>query len=109
MADKVKIEARKSGDRIEVAGLDEIVHAATLAENIICKYEKFAEDVILSCAMPEIPRYSLHDDEKPEMIAEAEDVLYTLLTRYRKMTEWMRKNGIDIEAVVGNEARKTKS
>ena len=109
MGDKIKIEARRTGDRIEVAGLDEIVHAATLAENIICKYEKFAEDVILSCVMPEIPRYSLQDDEKPEMISEAEDVLHTLLTRYRKMTEWMRKNGIDIEAVVGNEARKTKS
>ena len=109
MADKVKIFAPSKDGKVEISGLDEIFHAATLAENIICKYEKFAEDVILSCVMPEIPRYSLQDDEKPEMISEAEDVLHTLLTRYRKMTEWMRKNGIDVDSVCGYEGKKAKS
>ncbi len=109
MAEKIKITAQKKAEKVEISGLDGIVHAATLAENIICKYEKFAEDVILSCVMPEVPRYSLQDDEKPEMIGEAEDVLHTLLTRYRRMTEWMRKNGIDVDAVVGIDVKKAKS
>ena len=88
--------------KIELEGLDDVFAAALDNENFLVKYEKFAEHVILSCAMPEIPRYTIHDetlDGTP--VPQAFEMLDHLLVRYRRMTAWMRRNGIDPEAVAG--------
>ena len=88
--------------KIELEGLDDIIDAALDNENFLVKYEKFAEHVILSCAMPEIPRYSIHDDSlEGTPVPQALEVLDHLLVRYRRMTAWMRRNGIDPETVAG--------
>lgn len=88
---------------IKLEGLDEIFASAIDAENLICKYERFAEHVVLSCVMPEIPRYTIHDEEiEKTPMQDAIEYMDRLLVRYRKMTAWMRRNGIDPEAVVGN-------
>ena len=96
----------KSNDapvKVEIVGLDEIFASAIDAENILCKYERFTEHVLLSCAMPEIPRCVVHDESiEGTMMPSAIDSLNTILIRYRKMMRWMRQNGIDPEAVVGN-------
>ena len=92
----------KDKPTIETTGLDEIFAQALDAENMLCKYERFAEHVILACAMPEIPRYTMHDetvDATP--MPQAFEMLDTLLVRYRRMTAWMRTNGIDPESVAG--------
>ena len=88
--------------KIELEGLDEIVAAALDNENFLVKYEKFAEHVVLSCAMPEIPRYTIHDDTlEGTPVPQACEMLDHLLVRYRRMTAWMHRNGIDPEAVMG--------
>ena len=98
--------AAKSSDapvKVEIVGLDEIFASAIDAENILCKYERFTEHVLLACTMPEIPRCVVHDEAiEGTMMPGALDSLNTILIRYRKMTRWMRQNGIDPEAVVGN-------
>ena len=100
----------KDKQTIEISGLDEIFASALEAENIIVKYEKFAEHVILSCGMPEIPRYTIHDEDvEGTPIPQALDLLDTLLVRYRKMTSWMRQNGIDPESIAGKGETKNKS
>ena len=101
---------RKDKQTIEISGLDEIFATAMDLENIIVKYEKFAEHVILSCAMPEIPRYTIHDaDVEGTPMPQALDLLDKLLVRYRKMTTWMRQNGIDPESITGKGETKNKS
>ena len=100
----------KDKQTIEISGLDEIFASALEAENIIVKYEKFAEHVILSCGMPEIPRYTIHDEDvEGTPIPQAVELLDTLLVRYRKMTSWMRQNGIDPESIAGKGETKNKS
>lgn len=103
---KFTISAKEKGDaavRVEIVGLDEIFASAMDAESIIGKYERLAEHVILSCAMPEIPRYIIHDEDiDGTPIPQALEMLDAVLVRYRKMTKWMRRNGIDPEAVAGN-------
>lgn len=88
--------------KIELEGLDEIFASSMDAENMLCKYERFTEHVLLSCAMPEIPRYSVHDESiDGTMMPQAFESLDRILVRYRRMTSWMRQNGIDPEAVAG--------
>ena len=88
---------------IEINGLDEIFTQALDTENMLCKYERFAEHVILACGMPEIPRYTLHNETiEGTLMPQAFEVLDTLLVRYRRMTSWMRTNGIDPESVAGS-------
>ncbi len=99
MTGKDKVE---SPIKVEIIGLDEIFTSAIDAEAIIGKYERFAEHVVLSCAMPEIPRYVIHDEGiDGTMMPHAMESLDTILVRYRKMTKWMRQNGIDPESVCG--------
>lgn len=89
--------------KIELVGLDEVFASAMDCENILVKYEKFAEHVILSCAMPEIPRYTIHDDALDDSpVPQACEMLDHLLVRYRRMTAWMRRNGIDPQDVAGS-------
>lgn len=96
--------------RIELDGLDEIFASAMDMENMLCKYEHFAEHVILACGMPEIPRYTLHDqDIEGTTIPQALELLDTLLVRYRRMTAWMRQNGLDPENIAGKGETKKKS
>lgn len=95
----------KSNDapvKVEIVGLDEIFASAIDAENIIGKYERFTEHVLLVCGMPEIPRYTIHDEDiEGTMMPHALESLDQILVRYRKMTKWMRQNGIDPESVCG--------
>ena len=97
--------AAKSSDapvKVEIVGLDEIFASAIDAENILCKYERFTEHVILACGMPEIPRCTIHDESiEGTMMPHALESLDRILVRYRKMTRWMRQNGIDPESVCG--------
>ena len=99
MAEKIKMTAPKGGG-VEVVGLDRIFANCVQMENLICKYERFAEDVTLSCMMPEVPRYMMEDEELDgTMIPGALDAMQRLLVRYRRMVSWMRRNGIDVESV----------
>ena len=96
----------KDKTAVEITGLDEIFAQALDAENMLCKYERFAEHVILSCAMPEIPRYTIHDENiDGTPMPQAFEILDKLLVRYRRITAWMRTNGIDPESVVGESGR----
>ena len=96
--------------RIEIDGLDEIFATALDQENMLCKYERFTEHVILSCAMPEIPRYTLQDEDiEGTSMPQAFDLLDKILVRYRRMTAWMRQNGIDPENIAGKGEPKSKS
>lgn len=95
---------------IEISGLDEIFASAMDMEVMLCKYERFAEHVILVCAMPEIPRYTIQDEEiEGTHMPQAFDLLDKLLVRYRRMTSWMRQNGIDPENIAGKGEPKSKS
>lgn len=88
--------------KVEVVGLDEIFAAALDSEAVIGKYERFTEHVLLSCAMPEIPRVAVQDETiEGTLMPKAFEALNTILVRYRKITRWMRQNGIDPEAVAG--------
>lgn len=97
--------AAKSSDapiKVEIVGLDEIFNTAIDTETILCKYERFAEHVILSCAMPEIPRYTIHDEEMDgSLMQQGLETLDRILVRYRRMTAWLRQNNIDPENVCG--------
>lgn len=101
---KAKIESGKRDDGVKVVidGLDDVFLSLADSEALIGKYERFSEHVLLSCAMPEIPRLVVHDETiEGTIIPDAFSALDTLLVRYRKMTKWFRNNGIDPEAVVG--------
>lgn len=111
MAEKIKITAPRRSDKVEIVGLDELVFHAIDQEALLSLYERFAEDVILMCVMPEVPRYVMEDERREDTkIPDGYDALQRLLVRYRKMVSFMRKNGIDVEAVVGEDNNsKTKS
>lgn len=88
--------------KVEVKGIDDILFCIQEQDAMMAKYERFAEDVLLSCVMPEIPRYVLADNDDDSIIDRAHDALQTLLVRYRKITSWIKANKIDIESIVGN-------
>lgn len=105
MDKKVKIESGRKDAPVKVVidGLDNVFLSLADLEALIGKYERFAEHVLLSCAMPEIPRYAIHDETiDGTQMPGAFDLLDRLLVRYRKMTKWFRDNGIDLDAVVGD-------
>ena len=104
MEKKAKIESGRKDAPVKVVidGLDDVFLSLADSEALIGKYERFAEHVLLSCVMPEVPRFVLHDETiEVTPIPDAFSALDTLLVRYRKMTKWFRSNGIDPEAVVG--------
>ena len=103
MKDKIKMTApEKEGGRVEIIGLDNIMFEAVSMENKLCQWDRFAEQVALACSMPEIPRFTLHNESMDDtMMPHALDLLDNLLVRYRKMTAWFRANNIDINDVVG--------
>ena len=101
---KYKITAPKRDGAVEIIGLDEVIFQAIDSERLIGKYERFTEDVLLSCVMPEIPRYVIsYDEDDGTQMGGAHEALHDLLARYRKMTAWFRANKIDVEAVVGDD------
>ncbi len=105
MEKKAKIESGRKDASVKVVidGLDNVFLSLADSEALIGKYERFSEHVLLSCAMPEIPRLVVHDETiEGTIIPDAFSALDTLLVRYRKMTKWFRNNGIDPEAVVGD-------
>lgn len=105
MSQKFKIESPNNDPavKVEISGLDDVMYSIQEQEILLSKYERFAEDVLLSCAMPEIPRYLLADGDDGIPIANnAHDSLQKLLVRYRKMTAWFRANKIDIDSIVGD-------
>lgn len=105
MEKKAKIESGKkeAGVKVVIDGLDDVFLSLADSEALIGKYERFSEHVLLSCAMPEIPRLVVHDETiEGTIIPDAFSALSTLLVRYRKMTNWLRNNGIDPESVVGD-------
>lgn len=104
MEKKAKIESGKkeAGVRVVIDGLDNVFLSLADMENLMCKYERFSEHVLLSCAMPEVPRFTIHDESiEGTPMPDALSALDALLVRYRKMTKWFRSNGIDPDAVVG--------
>lgn len=109
MSEKIKITAPKRGNRVEIVGLDEMFAYTVEREALIGQYERFTENVLLSCVMPEIPRYIVEHEEDMDGIKDAFDALQAVLVRYRKMTSWMRNNGIDVESVAGDSKGKTRS
>lgn len=93
----------ESGVKVVIDGLDNVFLSLADSEAMIGKYERFAEHVLLSCVMPEVPRLALHDETiEGTPIPDAFSALDSVLVRYRKMTKWFRNNGIDLDAVVGD-------
>jgi len=111
MKDKIKMTSpEKDNGRVEITGLDNIMFEAVSMENKLCQWDRFAEQVILSCAMPEVPRVTLHNDFMDDtLMPQAFDMLDTLLVRYRKMTAWFRANKIDVNDIVGDKDDKVRS
>ena len=107
--EKIKITATKKGEKIEIVGLDDFLGYTVEREALIAQYERFTENVLLSCVMPEIPRYIIEHEDDVEGIKDSFDALQRVLVRYRKMVSWMRSNGIDVESVVGESKGKAKS
>lgn len=103
MSGKFKMEAPGIEPiRVEVKGIDDVLFAIQEYESALGRYERFTEDVLLSCLMPEIPRFVLGDCDEESMIDNAHDALQRILVRYRKMVAWFRSNSIDVESVVGD-------
>ena len=103
MSNKFKMEAPGIEPiRVEVKGIDDVLFAIQEYESMLGKYERFAEDVLLSCLMPEVPRYILGDGDDESITNNAHDALQRILVRYRKMVSWFRANSIDVESVVGD-------
>lgn len=100
---KARMESGKGGGAsVELRGLDELLLEVRDMERALCAYDRFAEDVLLSCVMPEVPRYVLSDEEyEGSLMMRAHDALQSLLVRYRRLVSWMRSNGIDPGAVSG--------
>ena len=111
MEKKFKMEANKDGGNIDVTldGLEEIFYTMMDMQSAIDEYGKFAENVLLSCVMPEVPRYILEVEDGSDDIGNAWDALQRLLVRYRKLVSWMRTNGIDVEAVCGDKNDRPKN
>lgn len=103
MKEKIKMNAPDNGNgRVEIIGLDSVLFETVSMENKLCQWDRFAEHVILSCAMPEVPRVTLHNDFMDDtLMPQAFDMLDNILVRYRKMTAWFRANKIDINDVIG--------
>ena len=105
MAKKFEMKANSDDGRgkVDIVGLDVIFDTGLQMENLLCKYERFTEDVLLACVMPENPRYVLEYDEDDTMMGEAHNKLQKLLVRYRKLVTWMRSSGISVESVCGDD------
>lgn len=102
MSGKYKMEAPGIEPiRVEVKGIDDILYAIQEYESMLGRYERFTEHVLLSCLMPEVPRFILGDGDEESMMDNAHDALQRILVRYRKMVSWFRANSIDVESVVG--------
>ena len=107
-----KFKMENKSDKVEIVGLNEIVNTCLVMENIIGTFEKFTEDVLLSCLTPDTMRFRLEKDKDSEiddLVGQAYDALQTILVRYRKIVSWMRTNNIDIDAVIGDDTGKIKS
>lgn len=105
MSPKFKMESGNDAQttmKVEVKGIDDILFCIQEQDAMMAKYERFAEDVLLSCVMPEIPRFVLADNNDDSIIDRAHDALQNLLVRYRKIISWIKANKIDIESIVGN-------
>lgn len=107
MKEKIKMNAPEhSNGRVEIIGLDNIMFEMVSMENQLGQWDRFAEQVVLSCAMPEVPRVTLHNElMENTLMPQALDMLDNILVRYRRMTSWMRKNGIDPESVAGEDKK----
>ena len=109
--EKFKME-NKRPEKVEIVGLNDIFNTCILMENLLGKFERFAEDVLLSCNAPDTMRYRLEQDDESEadnLIGQAYDAMQSLLTKYRKILSWMQTNKINIDAVVGEDTGKVKS
>lgn len=91
-----------------VGGIDKALEFVAALTDEIAAYRAFAEDVLLACAMPETPRYSLQYDGEDENISSAESALYKRMEEWRKMTAWFQSNNIDLDAVLGRERKDKK-
>ena len=111
MKEKIKMSApEKDNGKVEIIGLDNIMFEMVSMENQLGQWDRFAEHVVLSCAMPEVPRVTLHNDFMDDtLMPQALDMLDNVLVRYRKMTAWFRANKIDINDIVGDNDDKVKS
>ena len=105
---EVKAVIPKKGDKIEITGLDSLLGTLMDVTVQLCDHQKFVEDVLLSCVMPETPRYSLQYDGEDENISSAESALYQRMDEWRKMTAWFRANNIDLDAVLGRDGKDKK-
>lgn len=66
------------------------------------EYDAFAEDVLLSVIMPEVPRHMMEDKYGPHLAGDAAAALFSHMEGYRKILAFLRKNGIDVNEVVGS-------
>lgn len=105
---KVKAVVHRKGDKIEITGLDRLLGTLMDVTIQLCDHQKFVEDVLLACAMPDTPRYSIQYDGEDENISSAESALYKRMEEWRKMTAWFRANNIDLDAVLGRDGNDKK-
>lgn len=72
-------------------------------------YAMFAEDVLLSVIMPDVPRFMLEDKYKGHMADSAAAELFRHMEGYRKILDFLRRNGIDVNTIIGDGDEKKKS
>ena len=66
-------------------------------------FDAFAEDVLLSVVMPEVPRHMMAEKYGPHAAGDAAGELFRHMEGYRKILAFLRKNGIDVNDIIGGD------
>ena len=66
-------------------------------------FDAFAEDVLLSVVMPETPRHMMEEKYGPHLAGDAASALFRHMEGYRKILAFLRKNGIDVNDIIGGD------
>lgn len=89
-------------------GIGEALEFVSALTDEVAEYRAFAEDVLLACAMPDVPRFSVERDDPLPFIQDASVMLFNRMTEYRKMVAWFQANNIDLDAILGREGKDKK-
>ena len=103
------MEERDDGVAVPaIPGISEALEFVSALTDEVAEYRAFAEDVLLACAMPDVPRFSVEHDDSIPFIHDAAGMLFNRMTEYRKMVAWFRANNIDLDAILGREGKDKK-
>lgn len=90
----------------EVENVSDLAFLVADLQKAAADYDSFAEDVLLSLVMPETPRFTLDGKYGDHIADKALGVLFEHLAGYRKILDFLRKNGIDVNAIIGDSDKK---